>query len=495
MSKGTATSHRVASSPGASDRPDGSRTTPGGKRLDGTRQAARPDNRNGIARNSGTLGIADRTQTKTMLRERNTAGDRRDFVRKEAGELTRSSRGDSQPAGEQTDGARSVTRKHRSTESSRVNINGSNNNVYINSNATASYPTPYGVGRRYTRLRYSSFGHDRHWYDCGGFWALRWSSSSCGRVVSFGYGPRHHYYGISYFYPSYHRRYVFCSLGGYWPSSYRYRRYYWYGCHPYRWYGSYAVYNPIGYDTYGTYDTYNTYNTYNTYTTEAQYSTQTAYPTGEYDDFSDVRERMRQEAAAQADDSPAAETTADTCFDQAVELFAQGNYEQAVFKLRVAMILDPEDVILPFAYSQALFASGDYDSAAAVLRRTLENQPEDEAQQTVYYPRGLYQDEKVLNQQIDQLAIKAGLEADNGDYQLLLGYQLLGAGRLDEAITPLHKALDLDIAEAPSMILIKLLENIKADEAAAAAADKESMPDAEETVQLTVNGATIKDDN
>ena len=206
---------------------------------------------------------------------------------------------------------------------------------------------------------------------------------------------------------------------------------------------------------------------------------------------------MQQEAAAEADDSPAAETTADACFDQAVEFFAQGNYEQAVFKLRVAMVLDPEDVILPFAYSQALFASGDYDSAAAVLRRTLENQPEDEAQQTVYYPRGLYQDEKILHQQIDQLAVKVGLEADNGDYQLLLGYHLLGAGRLDEAITPLHKALDLDIANSPSMTLIKLLEKIKADEAeaAAAAAAEESAPDAEEAVQLTVNEAAKKDED
>ncbi len=324
--------------------------------------------------------------------------------------------------------------------------------------------------------------------------------------MSFGYGP-YGYYGISYYYPAYHRRYVFCSLGGYWPSYYRYKRYYWYGTHPYRWYGSYAITQPVA---------YNTYNTYNTYTTEAQYSTQTAYPAaGQYDDFSDVREKLRQEAAAQADDSPAAETTADVCFDQAVELFAQGKYEQAVFKLRVAMILDPEDVILPFAYSQALFASGDYDSAAAVLRRTLENQPEDEDQQTVYYPRGLYQDEKVLHNQIDKLAEKAAAKADNADYQLLLGYHLLGAGRLDEAITPLHKALDMDIAEAPSMILIKLLEKIKADEAAAAAAAAAPAPapapapaaatapvtetspaeDTEATVQPPTSEAAKKDDD
>ncbi|MEE9366856.1 MAG: tetratricopeptide repeat protein [Dehalococcoidales bacterium] len=400
---------------------------------------------------------------------------------------------DGSPKGRRPETSRSITRKQRTTETSEDTNNRNNNNVYINNNVNASYPTPYGAGRRHTRLRYSSFGHNSHWYDHGGYFTLGWSRHSYGRVVSFGYGP-YGYYGVSYYYPGYHRRYIFCSLGGYWPSYYRYRRYYWYGCHPYRWYGSYVIDQPV------VYDTYNTYNTYNTYTTDAQYSTQTAYPAGGYDDFSDVREKLRQEAAAQTEDSPAAETTADICFDQAVELFAQGKYEQAVFKLRVAMVLDPEDVILPFAYSQTLFASGDYDSAAAVLRRTLENQPEDEAQQTVYYPRGLYQDEKVLHQQIDQLAEKAGLEADNADYQLLLGYQLLGAGRLDEAITPLHKALDMDIANSPSMILIKLLEKIKADEAAAAAAPAAtaveiSPEDTEKTVQPPASEAAKKDDD
>ena len=400
--------------------------------------------------------------------------------------------GDDSPSeGRRPDSIRSGGRKQSTPRTSR----GSVNNVYIN-NVNASYPTPYRAGRHHTRMRHSSFRHNSHWYNCGGFFTLRWSRPSCGRVVSFGYGP-YHYYGISYYYPSYHRRYIFCSLGGYWPSYYRYRRYYWYGCHPYRWYGSYVIGQPA------VYDTYNTYNTYNTYTTEAQYSTQTAYPAAGYDDFSDVREKLRQEAAAEIEDAPAAETTADACFDQAVELFAQGKYEQAVFKLRVAMILDPEDVILPFAYSQALFAGGDYDSAAAVIRRTLENQPEDEAQQTVYYPRGLYQDEKLLHQQIDQFAVKAAAKTDNADYQLLLGYHLLGAGRLDEAIAPLHKALDMDITNSPSMILIKLLEKIKADEAEAAAAAAapaatavEISPEGTEiTVQPPANEAAKKDDD
>ena len=72
----------------------------------------------------------------------------------------------------------------------------------------------------------------------GSYFSFHWSDWSCGRVIL---APYDDYYGISYYYPSYHRKYLFVSLGGYWPYSYRYQRYYWYGCHPYYWYGSDVV--------------------------------------------------------------------------------------------------------------------------------------------------------------------------------------------------------------------------------------------------------------
>ncbi|HPD47771.1 MAG TPA: tetratricopeptide repeat protein [Anaerohalosphaeraceae bacterium] len=353
-----------------------------------------------------------------------------------------------------------------------VHISG-NNNVYINGSVNGWYPTPYRADRHHTFILHDHWRHYHHdhWLDRGGYFELNWARYSCGRVVSFYWAP-YHSYCVSYYYPGYHRKYVFFSIGGYWPTYYRYRRYYWYGCHPYRWYGSYIIEQPYVEPV-----VQNVYNiTYETPVSSgpANYD---YYFDAATEDFSDVRARLQQQqqAAGPIDDSPMAETSVDVCFDQAVRLFAQGKYEQAVFKLRVAMILEPEDVVLPFAYCQALFAAGDYDGAAAALRATLANRPQDqtpEAEQpeTVYYPRGLYEDEKVLQSQINALAEAARKSPDNADYQLLLGYQLLGSGRVDEAITPLHKALEMSIQTAPAMTLIRLLEQIKADQAAAEAA-------------------------
>ena len=390
------------------------------------------------------------------------------------------------------DGGRSGRRNGSGRDSGGITIN-NNNNVYVNGNIGQSYyPRPYDSHRYHTRLHYDHFRHNSHWYDHGGYYSLRPWYRSCGSIVSFSYG--HHNWGVSYYYPQYHRKYVFCSVGGYWPSSYRYRRYYWYGTHPYRWYGSNVIAQPVAQDTYNTYNTYNTYDSYSSQPTQTTYTTGNDYY---YDagneDFSDVREKLAQQTAApDAQDFPEGETTADACFGQAVDLFAQGKYEQAVFKFRVAMILDPEDVVLPFAYLQALFATSDYQAAAAVLRTTLSTPAEQEGTETVFYPRGLYANDEILQNQINSFAAVAALQPGNADYQLLLGYQFLGSGRLDEAITPLHKALELDIENSPSMTLIELLERIKADEAAAA---QQQIEDAQNPAPSPVNEKAIKEEN
>jgi hypothetical protein len=362
-----------------------------------------------------------------------------------------------------------------------------NNNIYINGDVNGSYPLPYHAGRSRTRIFGAGFGHYSNWDNCGWYFSLRWSSHSCGRIVSYYYDP-YDYWGVSYWYPNYHRKYVFCSVGGYWPDTYRYRRYYWYGCHPYRWYGAYIADQPA---VYSTYNTYNTYNTYDTYATTSQPANSDYYYDASREDFGDIRNKLRQEDVQGAEDLPAEETTADSCFSQAVDMFGQGMYEQAVFKLRVAMILDPEDVVLPYAYIQALFASGDYEGAAATLQTTLRNMPAEKEKQTVYYPRGLYADEKLLNAQIDRFAVTAASKPDDAAYKLLLGYQLLGSGRLDEAITPLHQSLEAEVDNSPSMILIDLLEKIKADEAATAQQAQQKAMDATGAAQ---GDASVKKD-
>ena len=261
-----------------------------------------------------------------------------------------------------------------------------------------------------------------------------------------------HRFAFRYFYPYYHRKYVFVSLGGYWPVGYRYARYYWYGCHPYWWHGYYPVAHEVGGETYN----YYTYNYYNGDTVASQSSPSTSgIGPVDHTTFADVRERLAQEAAEEPDE----ETLADIYFGDAVKAFEAGHYDIAADMFARAIELAPDDMVLPFAHCQALFASDKYIEAAEVLRSALANvSPEKEG---VFYPRGLYPKDDTLSEQIDRLAEKTELYSFDGDLQLLLGYQLLGIGEIDEAVEPLRLAgQDLQNASSAAALL-DLLEKIR----------------------------------
>ncbi|MHC4457235.1 MAG: tetratricopeptide repeat protein [Planctomycetota bacterium] len=272
--------------------------------------------------------------------------------------------------------------------------------------------------------------------------------------VYYSHGP---FFTFRYVYPYYHRKYIFVSLGGYWPVDYSYLRYYWYGWHPYDWYGYYPIAREVRGGTYN----YYTYNYY--YADAAATSDYTGAATGirpvDHTTFADVRERLAQQQAQE----PESETLADAYFDEAVKAFEAGDYETAADKFARAMEFAPDDMVLPFAYAQALFAGEKYSQAAEVLRLALEKvTPEKEG---VFYPRGLYPDEDILFEQIDRLAEKAYLYSYDADLQFLLGYQLLGIGQVDEAVEPLQRAsLDLKNSTAAA-ILLDLLEKIRANNA------------------------------
>ncbi len=227
---------------------------------------------------------------------------------------------------------------------------------------------------------------------------------------------------MSYYYPRYHRKYVFVSLGGYWPHDYRYRRYYWYGCHPHYWYGPRVV-QPV------------TYNTYNYYSSSgSSYSSSYGYSYSSSPYYSLSR------SVVDVIDEPEFESPADLTFAHAVDLFEAENYDDAVDQFREAVLLSPDDVVVPFTYSQALFAAGEYARSASVLRSALDQIPDDEL--TIYYPRGLYKDEDILESQVKQLKETLLREPFAADYQLLLGYQYLGLGQLDKATFRLRQAAD-----------------------------------------------------
>jgi hypothetical protein len=243
------------------------------------------------------------------------------------------------------------------------------------------------------------------------------------------------YWGWSYSYPYYCQRYVFVSLGGYWPD-YDYLRYYWYPYHEYGWYGYYPVPQEIGGDVTNNYYTYDSSGV-----TPVDEST-----------FADVRARMQQQKPKQ----PAAKTSSDTLFDDGVKAFGQGSYNAAADKFANAMKLSPDDTVLPFAYSQSLFAQGQYEQAASTLRDALaKSSPE---KMGVYYPRGLYLDDNTLTNQIDQLNKEVQANPNNSDTQLLLGYQQLGMGETQQAIEHLNSAQNDKNNEAAASMLLTLAE-------------------------------------
>ena len=268
-------------------------------------------------------------------------------------------------------------------------------------------------------------------------------------LIYYNYGPR---FTFRYVYPYHHRKYVFISLGGYWPTDYRYLRYYWYDYHPYRWYG----YAPSIYEVQG--DTYNYYY-YNSPDSQASGTSYVPDDVVDVDEntFADVREKLAAEKLQQ----PNGETAADRYFDEAVKAFESGDHRTAAYKFSDAINLEPDDKILPFAYVQALFADQQYREAAEVLRDALPNVPSDE--QGVFFPRGLYENDQTLFAQIDTLAEEANSQSWDNSLQLLLGYQLLGAGKLDEAAQPLGNAKQSYQNQTAATILLDLIEKIKLD--------------------------------
>ncbi len=155
---------------------------------------------------------------------------------------------------------------------------------------------------------------------------------------------------------------------------------------------------------------------------------------GVYDDFADVGAGLYGAGSEPPDDV----TLADIYFQEGVNAFERAQYALAAEKFGLCLDLAPDDIILPFVYAQALFADGRYLAAVDVVRRALVNLPAD--QPTVFYPRGLYADEAILESQIERLRHALSQRPDDYDLSLLLGYHLLGVDRPAEARSYLARA-------------------------------------------------------
>lgn len=263
-----------------------------------------------------------------------------------------------------------------------------------------------------------------------------------------------------HFFPFYHRRDVFVSFFGFWPDYdclryywYGYQPFYWYGYEPYLWYGGGYPY-PVTYDTGGTTNNYYTYNYGNT-----EPVTQTP-PAIEDESYPPPNPPQEQ----QIDKGPAPATSTDRLFNDAVNAFGTGDYKQAADKLAAAMQQSPNDIVMPFAYVQALFAQCKYSEAAAAFRSAMEKASMTQKHQAqVFFPHGLYMNDDVLNQQIKALQDVVRDNPQNTDFQLMLGYQLLGAGRASEAIAPLKTATQDKANTGACNVLLGLAQKTNAE--------------------------------
>jgi tetratricopeptide (TPR) repeat protein len=176
------------------------------------------------------------------------------------------------------------------------------------------------------------------------------------------------------------------------------------------------------------------------------------------DALDDAQKKLEEKPPAE----PADESQTDRYFEQGVKAFETGDYDTATAKFQDALELTPDDIVLPFAHVQALFANGEYEKAADGLRKALiKASPEKEG---VFYPRGLYPDESVLQKQVEQLTRAVRLNQPDSNLELLLGYQLLGLGRYDEAVGHLQNArLNSDNSQAATALMNLLKKLIKAN--------------------------------
>ncbi len=309
------------------------------------------------------------------------------------------------------------------------------------------YDRPDLIGHSYhhVHMYYDSYHHLHH--------RIIWPTYYY--PVCYPFGP---YWSFHYVWPYYHRKYVFISLGGWWPDDCYYLRYYWYGYHPYVWYGYYPVAREVVADSDTNYYTYNYYQSDGTTT-----SVQTDQPMDE-STWAEVQAKLDRQKA-----QPGAQTLADTRFEEGVKSFESGDFNTAAKKFAEAMAQSPDDVILPFAYAQALFADGQYTEAAHQLRVALTKVTPDK--EGVFFPRGLYANDDVLFAQIEKLVDRQDRSPDDADLQLLLGYQLLGVGETGYAREPLEQAAQDPKNADAAKTMLKMLEKVESKAGATANID------------------------
>ncbi len=193
-----------------------------------------------------------------------------------------------------------------------------------------------------------------------------------------------------------------------------------------------------------------------------------------------IEEQMRMEVTRQ--------------IDNISQAFVLGNYEKAVIRAQEALRQMPDNTKLRFICAQTLFADGRYQNAAITVRSTLERMAQT-GQQDVFYPMSLYPDQTVLNQQIDKLTAAVNVTPYDASLKLLLGYQLLGVGRVDEALGHLRKASQDTINEKAALYLVKVSSRLYRNIEPEASSKQVSAPNRPKEPNIPAEKPTIIEPN
>jgi predicted Zn-dependent protease len=229
------------------------------------------------------------------------------------------------------------------------------------------------------------FGNYWGWYGYYGGGGYAWSILNL--INSLGYGYRYGYggYGCGYAYNPY------CSYGGY--GGYASPGYYLYSA-PY----------------YGT----------DQASADPNALTVTAAPNGTTNTAS---------AATFADDGEAA--------------FKAGDFKQAEYALRHAVVDDPKNPVLVMMLSQALFANGKYDEAAGATQNAMQQLPKDQWGVVVTNYKDLYSNNQSYTDQLRALEKAAKDKPDSPALHFLLGFHYGYLGYPRDAVIELDKTIKL----------------------------------------------------
>ncbi|MES1213701.1 MAG: tetratricopeptide repeat protein [Singulisphaera sp.] len=220
--------------------------------------------------------------------------------------------------------------------------------------------------------------------------------------------------------------------GGFWPF---------FGFYPFFGYGlgyglGYGGYGGYGYGGYGGYGSYGGYGNYGSYA---------AYPTTAYDNT----------LTTAATVNPA---EAQTYADRGEAAFKTGNYAEAVYDWKHALVDDPQNGTLGMLYAQALFAYGQYDEAAGATQVAMSLLPADHWGVVVKNYKDLYPNVQNYTDQLRALEGARNTKPEDPGLRFLLGFHYSYLGYPTQAIRELNKAVELQPQDEMAKQLLSVIK-------------------------------------